>query len=117
MILKVEILGYLETKKHSQRALVADKFPKMTVVSIPDDYVHYDVNMPRTFSVRECARLQTFPDDFHIYGKRTSGGERRKNDCPQYTQIGNAVPPRLATQFASHLLNYLNSPSNDQFVQ
>ncbi|MDA8622764.1 DNA cytosine methyltransferase [Candidatus Poseidoniales archaeon] len=98
----------LETKKHSQRALSADKFPKMTVVSIPDDYVHYDVNMPRTFSVRECARLQTFPDDFHIYGKRTSGGERRKHDCPQYTQVGNAVPPKLAYAFAMELLKFMN---------
>ena len=60
----------LETKKHSQRALAANKFPKMTVVSIPDDYVHYDITMPRTFSVRECARLQTFPDHFHFYRGR-----------------------------------------------
>jgi len=99
----------LETKKHSQRALVANKFPKMTVVSIPDDYVHYDINMPRTFSVRECARLQTFPDHFHFYGKRTSGGKRRKMDCPQYTQVGNAVPPRLAQAVAEHLNSILNS--------
>jgi DNA (cytosine-5)-methyltransferase 1 len=97
-----------ETKKHSQRALAADKFPKMTVVSIPDDYVHYDRKMPRTFSVRECARLQTFPDHFHFYGKRTSGGERRKFDCPQYTQVGNAVPPRLANTVATHLIHLLN---------
>ena len=98
----------LETKKHSQRALAANKFPKMTVVSIPDDYVHYDITMPRTFSVRECARLQTFPDHFHFYGKRTSGGERRKFDCPQYTQVGNAVPPRLANAVSKHILNLLN---------
>lgn len=101
----------LETKKHSQRALAADKFPKMTVVSIPDDYVHYDINMPRTFSVRECARLQTFPDHFHFYGKRTSGGERRKFDCPQYTQVGNAVPPRLAQAVANHLKSLMNTKS------
>lgn len=98
----------LETKKHSQRALAANKFPKMTVVSIPDDYVHYDINMPRTFSVRECARLQTFPDHFHFYGKRTSGGERRKFDCPQYTQVGNAVPPRLANSVAEHIIKLLD---------
>jgi DNA (cytosine-5)-methyltransferase 1 len=98
----------LETKKHSQRALAADKFPKMTVVSIPDDYVHYDINMPRTFSVRECARLQTFPDHFHFWGKRTSGGKRRKSDCPQYTQVGNAVPPKLAKVFAEYLYSSLH---------
>ena len=97
----------LETKKHSQRALAANKFPKMTVVSIPDDYVHYDITMPRTFSVRECARLQTFPDHFHFYGKRTSGGKLRKIDCPQYTQVGNAVPPRLANCVANHIRSLL----------
>lgn len=96
-----------ETSKHSQRPLAADRFPKITVVSIPDDYVHYDINMPRTFSVRECARLQTFPDHFHFYGKRTTGGERRRVDVPQYTQVANAVPPRLAKAIAEHIDSYL----------
>tara|TARA_B100002051_G_C16739195_1_gene643191 strand:- start:2775 stop:4001 length:1227 start_codon:yes stop_codon:yes gene_type:complete len=96
-----------ETAKHSQRPLSADKFPKITVVSIPDDYVHYDIDMPRTFSVRECARLQTFPDHFHFYGKRTTGGDRRRVDVPQYTQVANAVPPRLAKAIAEHIDNYL----------
>jgi len=96
-----------ETSKLSQRPLSADKFPKITVVSIPDDYVHYDIDMPRTFSVRECARLQTFPDHFHFYGKRTTGGDRRKIDVPQYTQVANAVPPRLAKAIAQHIDHYL----------
>ena len=96
-----------ETGKLSQRPLSADKFPKITVVSIPDDYVHYDIDMPRTFSVRECARLQTFPDHFHFYGKRTTGGDRRRIDVPQYTQVANAVPPRLAKAIAEHIDNYL----------
>jgi DNA (cytosine-5)-methyltransferase 1 len=46
--------------------------------------------------VRECARLQSFPDWFEFHGKYTTGGELRKVDCPRYSQIGNAVPPRLA---------------------
>ena len=96
-----------ETSKLSQRPLSADKFPKITVVSIPDDYVHYDIKMPRTFSVRECARLQTFPDHFHFYGKRTTGGDRRRVDVPQYTQVANAVPPRLAKEIAQHIAQYL----------
>jgi DNA (cytosine-5)-methyltransferase 1 len=97
----------LETKKLSQRPLKADKFPRITIVSLPDDYVHYDISMPRTFSVRECARFQTFPDDFKFYGKRTSGGKRRRFDCPQYTQVGNAIPPRLAKKIAEKIKTYL----------
>ena len=98
----------LETEKQSQRALIADQVPRITIVSIPDDYVHYNTDMPRTLSVRECARLQTFPDHFRIYGSRTTGGVRRKNDCPQYTQVGNAVPPRLAKAMAKQIRFLLN---------
>lgn len=97
----------LETKKLSQRPLKGNKFPRITIVSLPDDYVHYDITMPRTLSVRECARFQTFPDDFKFYGKRTSGGKRRRIDCPQYTQVGNAVPPRLAEKMAFQIRSYL----------
>ena len=97
----------LATKKHSQRVLVADKPPQITVVSLPDDYIHYNTELPRTLSVRECARLQTFPDDFVFYGKRTTGGLRRRVDVPQYTQVGNAIPPRLGKAIAQHLLQFL----------
>ena len=94
----------LETKKLSQRSLSKKKVPKMTIVSIPDDYIHYNSRLPRTLSVRECARFQTFPDDFHFLGKRTSGGLRRRVDVPQYTQVGNAIPPRLAYSIAKNIL-------------
>ena len=97
----------LATKKHSQRVLVADKPPQITVVSVPDDYIHYNTKLPRTLSVRECARLQTFPDHFVFYGKRTTGGLRRRVDVPQYTQVGNAIPPRLANAIAQYLLEFL----------
>jgi len=40
--------------------------------------------------------LQSFPDWFEFKGKYTTGGKRRKKECPKYTQIGNAVPPLLA---------------------
>ena len=97
----------LETKKHSQRGLRKDKFEQITMVSTPDDYVHYDIELPRTLSVRECARFQTFPDHFLFHGKRTTGGERRKIDVPQYTQVANAIPPRLAETFALHLQKFI----------
>ena len=98
----------LETKKHSQRVLIKNSPPKITVVSLPDDYIHYNLDMPRTLSVRECARLQTFPDDFKFYGKRTTGGIRRRIDVPQYTQVGNAIPPRLGFAIAEHLMGILD---------
>ena len=75
-----------------------------------DDYVHF--SQPRTLTVREWARLQTFPDWYEFSGKRTTGGRRRAGDpsrgrwereVPKYTQIGNAVPVRLARALGRHL--------------
>lgn len=65
-----------------------------TITTLPDDCMHYDE--PRILSVRENARIQSFPDWFAFTGKYTTGGERRKKECPRYTQVGNAVPPLMA---------------------
>ena len=65
-----------------------------TITSLPDDYIHY--SEPRVLTVRECARIQSFPDDFEFRGKYTSGGDRRAKEVPRYTQIGNAIPPLFA---------------------
>lgn len=65
-----------------------------TVTTLPDDMIHY--GEPRILTVRENARLQTFPDWFVFRGKYTTGGQRRKKECPRYSQVGNAVPPLLA---------------------
>jgi DNA (cytosine-5)-methyltransferase 1 len=51
--------------------------------------------MQRTLTVREMARIQSFPDWYQIKSKVTTGGQMRKFEVPQYTQIGNAVPPLL----------------------
>jgi len=50
------------------------------------------------------ARLQSFDDKFKFVGKRTTGGVLRKKECPQYTLVGNAVPPLLAEAIAKKLL-------------
>lgn len=68
--------------------------PAPTITTLPDDILHY--SEPRILTVRESARLQSFPDWFRFEGKYTTGGHRRKSECPRYTQVGNAVPPLLA---------------------
>ena len=68
--------------------------PCRTISTLPEDLVHY--SRDRIPTVRELARLQSFPDWFIFHGPRTTGGRRRKFECPQYTQVGNAVPPMLA---------------------
>jgi DNA (cytosine-5)-methyltransferase 1 len=89
----VNLICELRTKKHSQRVLKWDE-PARTVVTIGDDYVH--PFEPRTFTVRELARFQGFPNDFEFRAKETTGGLNRRTDVPQYSQVGNAVSPFLA---------------------
>lgn len=87
-------LETLKTKKQTQRALIADK-PAPAALSIPDDACHYDIGLQRTLTVRELARFQSFPDWFQFRSKVTTGGQMRRHEVPQYTQVGNAVPPLL----------------------
>lgn len=81
------------TKKFSFTPLHPNKLSR-TITTLPDDLLHY--SEPRILTVRENARLQSFPDWFEIRGKYTTGNTRRKVECPKYTQIGNAVPPLLS---------------------
>ncbi|MCF8363422.1 MAG: DNA cytosine methyltransferase [Prolixibacteraceae bacterium] len=73
-----------------------------TVMTIPDDYIHY--NSPRALTVREMARLQSFDDSFVFQGKRSTGGNNRKSEVPQFTLVGNAVPPLLARAVGEEIL-------------
>jgi DNA (cytosine-5)-methyltransferase 1 len=85
-----------QTSKHSQKALMI-RMPAPAALSIPDDTCHYHqgVESLRTLTVREMARIQSFPDSFTFRSKATTGGAQRKFEVPQYTQVGNAVPPLL----------------------
>jgi len=87
----------LLTKKNIRQRWSPDQ-PSATVVTIADDYI--SPWEPRTFSVREMARCQSFDDSFEFLGKRTTGGLLRRVEIPQYTQVGNAVPPLLAKAIA-----------------
>ncbi len=77
--------------------------PAPTLTTLPDDVIHY--SDPRILTVRECARIQSFPDWFVFEGKYTTGGDRRKLECPRYTQVGNAVPPLLAQAIGVGILD------------
>ncbi|MCA5014404.1 MULTISPECIES: DNA cytosine methyltransferase [unclassified Enterococcus] len=76
-----------------------------TITSIPDDFIHY--SEPRIMTVREHARIQSFPDNFYFKGRYTTGGARRKKDVPRYTQVANAVPPLFAEQVGKSILKFL----------
>lgn len=95
-----------QTKKHSLQRWHPEK-PAPTVTTLPDDFVHYQ--WPRIPTVRELARLQSFPDWFEFKGPRTTGGKRRRNTVPQYSQVGNAVPPLLAKQVGLTVKNQLST--------
>lgn len=80
----------LGIKKHALTPLAPD-LPSATITTLPDDILHYKEH--RILTVRENARIQTFPDWYKFKGKYTTGGKVRKQECPRYTQVGNAVPP------------------------
>lgn len=99
-----EQIDILLTKKNIRSRWDPD-LPSATVVSIPDDYI--SPWEPRTFSVREMARCQSFDDSFEFLGKRTTGGLLRRVEVPQCTQVGNAVPPLLARAVAEEIMRVL----------
>ncbi len=76
-----------------------------TVCTMPDDFIHYSACRPMT--VREMARLQSFDDSFVFQGKRQTGGNNRQKEIPQYTLVGNAVPPLMARAIANTLLKHI----------
>lgn len=91
--MNAEIRQTYGLKKHRIYPMHA-KSPAPTITTLPDDVIHY--REPRILTVRESARLQSFPDWFQFRGKFTTGGSQRTKECPRYTQVGNAVPPYLA---------------------
>jgi DNA (cytosine-5)-methyltransferase 1 len=97
---ELEKLG-ISTNKRNYNVLKPDE-QSSTIMTIADDYIHY--NSPRSLTVREMARLQSFDDSFVFQGKRSTGGNNRKTEVPQYTLVGNAIPPLLARAVASEIL-------------
>ncbi len=94
-----------QLKKSSTKILEAKK-PTPTITTLPDDYIHYCE--PRIMTVREYARIQSFPDTYQFKGKYTTGGKRRTQEVPRYSQIGNAIPPLFGEQAGLILKELIN---------
>ncbi|OYQ39681.1 DNA (cytosine-5-)-methyltransferase [Flavobacterium aurantiibacter] len=97
---QLKIIG-LNSEKRNYNVLKADG-QSSTIMTIADDYIHYA--SPRALTVREMARLQSFDDSFVFQGKRSTGGNKRKFEVPQFTLVGNAVPPLMARAVALEIL-------------
>lgn len=95
-----EELGYLLREKfkiNKRTVVLLDKNSvSPTLTTLPDDCIHY--LEPRILTVREYARIQSFPDWFEFKAKYTTGNTARHTDVPRYTQVGNAVPPLFSEQ-------------------
>lgn len=96
-----ELKEKFNLKKRTVIPLSGDS-PTPTITTLPDDYIHYCE--PRIFTVREYARIQSFNDWYEFKGKYTTGGKRRTQEVPRYSQIGNAIPPLFGEQ-AGMILN------------
>jgi DNA (cytosine-5)-methyltransferase 1 len=98
--------------KKQAMTVLSSGHPGSTITTLPDDILHY--SEPRILTVRENARLQSFPDWFRFLGKYTSGGKARRLDCPRYSQVGNAVPPLFAEAVGDILQQILRGPIGEK---
>lgn len=98
--------GKISGKVYSQNNMrpYPDKPSPTVAASFQSNFVHPHHN--RNFTAREGARLQSFPDRYIFYGKRTTMSWEK--NVSQYQQIGNAVPPLLAKGIAQTIISYFN---------
>lgn len=99
----VEIRTQKNTEDFLDRFKVVDDSPHTMIAHIGKDghhFIHPDINQLRSISLREAARIQSFPDDYYFEGIKEN-----QSRSAGYKQIGNAVPPLLASQIAIITLN------------
>ncbi len=94
-----QFFGASRAKKGNGQGDESNKknLPAYTIRANPKSRVQFHYSLDRRLTVRECARIQTFPDDFKFAHAKTAS----------ISQIGNAVPPMLAYVVATTLANYL----------
>lgn len=99
---------------HSNKRYVLDTTkPCSTLTTAPEELIHF--KHPRVVTLREMARLQSFPDAFHFYGRYTLNGPARGVDVPRNAQIGNAIPPlagRALGAALEHIGKMINTNSS-----
>lgn len=95
--------------KKDKKVLIDAALPVSTITTHPDEFIHYAE--PRNITVREMARLQSFPDDFTFHGRYTINGPRRRYDVARCSQVGNAVPPLMAQGIGYALQSMMNTLS------
>ena len=86
--------------------------------SFYSSFVH--PSQPRNLTVREAARIQTFPDSFRFYGKKTTLSKKlltkkgiyEELHLDQFNQVGNAVPPLMARHLAEICMQFLSKGNN-----
>ena len=100
--------------KKDKKVLIDTSKVVSTITTHPDEFIHYAE--PRNVTVREMARLQSFPDNFHFYGRYTINGPRRKLDVARCSQVGNAVPPLLAEGLGYAIQEILSRLGSDSVV-
>ena len=108
-----QVRELFDTKKCSTK-LLRPELPTPTLTTLPDDYVHYCE--PRILTVREYARIQSFPDWYTIKGKYTTGGARRKEEVPRYSQLGNAIPPLFGELVGIVIERVVNTTANRHVI-
>lgn len=104
---------------HSNKRFVLDVTkPSSTLTTAPEELIHY--KHPRVVTLREMARLQSFPDDFEFLGRYTLNGPARGVDVPRNAQIGNAIPPLVGMALGTVVNNIMkmvnaNDPSLEKY--
>ena len=109
-----------ENHCHSNKRYVLDTtIPCSTLTTAPDEFFHY--KQARIITLREMARLQSFPDDYVFLGRYTLNGPSRGIDVPRNAQIGNAIPPLVGRAFGKAIMDIYhriktNDPSLNQYI-